>query len=101
MTETVTINLDDRTMDRILDELTERAGHPRHSDALGLARWDLKAALEKHGHSYGRLREAVGADGYGVKSGMRAQTRWKQSLRDDLLGSPVTRVQFVNLIESE
>ena len=48
----VRINLDDATMDRILDDLTERAGRPRNTSALNLARWDLRAALEKHGYGY-------------------------------------------------
>lgn len=38
----------DRFLDFVLDELTEAAGLRRGTDALGLARWDLKAALE-HG----------------------------------------------------
>jgi hypothetical protein len=46
--KTVVVSLDDRTMDLILDELTVRAGHPPHTDALGLARWDLKAALREY-----------------------------------------------------
>lgn len=37
----------DRVMDRALDDLTERAGLERGTDALGLARWDLKAALKR------------------------------------------------------
>lgn len=50
----VTVNLDDNTMDRILDDLTERAGLPRNTSALNLARWDLKAVLEKHGYAHGK-----------------------------------------------
>lgn len=36
----------DRFLDLVLDELTERAGHDRNTDALALARWDLKAAID-------------------------------------------------------
>lgn len=43
----VRVNLDDATMDRILDDLTARAGHH-----LNLARWDLKAILEKQGYGH-------------------------------------------------
>lgn len=53
--ETVVIKLDDRTMDRIIDDLSERAGLGRGTDALGLARWDLKAVLQKHGYGHGKL----------------------------------------------
>jgi hypothetical protein len=37
--------LSDRVLDQVLDELTERAGLERGTDALNLARWDLKGAL--------------------------------------------------------
>lgn len=47
--QSVRISLDDRTMGRILDDLTERSGRQRGTDALGLARWDLKAVLERWG----------------------------------------------------
>jgi hypothetical protein len=45
----VPINLlrSDRFLDRVLDKLTVAAGHPANTDALGLARWDLKAALDQ------------------------------------------------------
>lgn len=52
-TSSVRVNLDDRTMDRILDDLTERAGQPRNTDAPGPARRDLKTALLKHGYGHG------------------------------------------------
>lgn len=41
----LTLLFSDRVLDRTLDELTDAAGHERNTDALGLARWDLKAAL--------------------------------------------------------
>lgn len=37
----------DGFLDAVLDDLTERAGLPRGTDALNVARWDLKAALAK------------------------------------------------------
>lgn len=36
----------DRFLDAVLDRLTVAAGHPANTDALGLARWDLKAAID-------------------------------------------------------
>jgi hypothetical protein len=50
MTENVRINLDDITMDRVLDYLTGRAGKPRHT--LGVDREQLKQALLRYGYSY-------------------------------------------------
>lgn len=50
--KSVRVNLDDTTMDCILDDLTERAGLPRNTSALNLARWDMKAVLLRHGYGY-------------------------------------------------
>lgn len=36
-----------RFLDFVLDELTEAKGLQRGTDALGLARWDLSAAIKK------------------------------------------------------
>jgi hypothetical protein len=45
----VLISLDDATMDRIIDDLTERAGYKRgYTSPLNLARWDLKSVLREH-----------------------------------------------------
>lgn len=46
---TVTTRLlrSDLFLDKVLDKLTVRAGHPANTDALGLARWDLKAAIQE------------------------------------------------------
>ena len=41
----VNVLFSDRFLDLVLDELTERAGHARHTNAFGFARWDLKAAV--------------------------------------------------------
>lgn len=45
----VLISLDVRTMDRIIDDLTEAAGYKRgFTSPLNLARWDLKGVLRRH-----------------------------------------------------
>lgn len=36
-------------MDRILEDLSRRAGHQSNMTGLNLARWDLKAVLQTHG----------------------------------------------------